>query len=680
MHLPQSGVCTLTKSIFRRALALVFSVGALIFLLLSRDLFYYESVGFQTTYYVGSFLLVFAIAALLLTEFHFSASSRKSVSLVVFVGSSLPLLIMMETFDINDLFSINSFALLFNFLLVWLILWVFYSITSRFSLSIRITAVILYIMAFANSAVRIFRGTPISALDLYNLRTAAAVSGRYEYPFDFYFFTGTLLLIFVFLLAGLATWRVESKKARWAARGSCVAALAAFALVFSNTPFLNSLEISDYLWNQNIAFEENGMLLSLVYSTKYLHIATPEDYSAANVQQIITGSEANPEQAYAKETLPNGQKPNLIVIMNESFSDLSVLGDFESTPDYMPFVHSLAGSKNTITGTMRVSTFGGGTCNTEFEFLTGNTLAFFPTSSIVYQQYINSDLPSLATNLKAQGYSADAVHPYYSYCWKRDEVYPLLGFDHFYDLDSFHNAKMIGSFVSNCVSDESDFEKVIDLFENKQEGQPMFLFNVTMQNHGGYSRLINAPEESVHMEMDGYTSTAADNYLSLIKASDTAFENLIDYFSTVDEPTIVLMFGDHEPNLPTSFYETLLGKSLDDLTQADAQKRYEVPFVLWANYDITAGGTEAGTISANYLATLLLQTAGLETTPYQDYLNQLSTQIPSINLNGYIGADGNEYSFDEESPYTQLLDDYRRLQYNYMFDKRGRLGELYDPA
>ena len=680
MHLPQGGVCTLTKSIFRRALALVFSVGALIFLLLSRDLFYYESNGFETTYYVGSFLLVFAIAALLLTEFHFAVSLRKTVSLVVFIASSLPLLIMMETFDVNDLFSVHSFAILFNFLLVWLILWVFYSITSRFSLSIRITAVILYIMAFANSAVRIFRGTPISALDLYNVRTAAAVSDRYEYPFDFYFFTGTLLLIFVFLLAGLATWRVESKKARWAARGGCVAALAVFALVFSNTPFLNSLEISDYLWNQNIAFEENGMLLSLAYSTKYLHIDTPDTYSVANVQQIVTDSEADPIKAYAKETLPEGQKPNLIVIMNESFSDLSVLGDFDATPDYMPFVHSLAGSENTITGTMRVSTFGGGTCNTEFEFLTGNTLAFFPASSIVYQQYINSDLPSLATNLKAQGYSADAVHPYYGYCWKRDEVYPLLGFEHFYDLDSFHNAKMIGSFVSNCVSDESDFEKVIELFENKQQGQPMFLFNVTMQNHGGYSRLINAPDESVHMEMDGYTSAAADNYLSLIKATDTAFENLIDYFSTVDEPTIVLMFGDHEPNLPTSFYETLLGKSLDDLTQADAQKRYEVPFVLWANYDIEAGGSETGTISANYLSTLLLQTAGLETTPYQNYLNGLSTQIPSINLNGYIGADGNEYSFDDESPYTQLIEDYRSIQYNYMFDKKGRLSELYNPS
>ena len=146
-----------------------------------------------------------------------------------------------------------------------------------------------------------------------------------------------------------------------------------------------------------------------------------------------------------------------------------------------------------------------------------------------------------------------------------------------------------------------DFEKLIELYENKDPDQPMFLFNVTMQNHGGYSSLINAPDELVHMSKGDYTSEYADNYLSLVRATDTAFSELIDYFSEVEEPTIILMFGDHAPNLPDGVYEALMGKSLEELSLEETQQRYTTPFVLWANYDIEGSGTTGEITSANYL-------------------------------------------------------------------------------
>lgn len=87
--------------------------------------------------------------------------------------------------------------------------------------------------------------------------------------------------------------------------------------------------------------------------------------------------------------------------MDEAFSDLSVLGDFDTNTDYMPFVHSLEkGNENTITGYLNTSVCGGNTADTEFEFLTGNTMAFLPVGSIPYQQYIKSKTPSLASYLK----------------------------------------------------------------------------------------------------------------------------------------------------------------------------------------------------------------------------------------------------------------------------------------
>ena len=358
---------------------------------------------------------------------------------------------------------------------------------------------------------------------------------------------------------------------------------------------------------------------------------------------------------------------------------LLAVGLFNLLALLMSFIRSMTGRENTITGDLRVSTFGGGTCNTEFEFLTGCTLGFFPTGSVVYQQYIRQATPSLVTLLQQQGYTAYAVHPFYNYCWNRNKVYPLLGFEHFYDLSDFPGAKMLGSYVSNCVSDESDFEKLIELFEEKDPGEPLFLFNVTMQNHGGYSKLLNAPDELVHMSKGDYTSQYADNYLSLIRATDAAFEDLISYFEQVEEPTIILLFGDHAPNLPDGVYEALMGKDLDDLTLEETQQRYTTPFVLWANYDIETGTGDAGTISANYLSTLLLRTAGLETSAYMDFLDQLSRQIPAINLNGYLGADGTEYSYEDDSEYLDLIEEYRSLQYNYLFDKEDRLDSLFTP-
>ena len=661
---------TLARSLPLRILAVSFSVGALLFLIFNHSLFDYGSDGFYLSYYIGSLVLAILIGPLLLLRLHLSERTTCWLSLGIFLGSAFPLFMMMEAFDLNGIFSVFISAFFFNLLMIWLICWILYSFCSSFVISLRIAAVLFYLLGLINSAVRTFRGTPISALDLYNIRTAAAVAGGYRYPFEFYFFTATLLFLFVWVLAGKATWRCRSRRARWISRGSCAVCVAGFCVVFSNTAFLNQIGIEDYLWNQNLAFEDNGLLVSVAYSTKYLQVEVPEDYSPEQVQQIADKVQEN--------TSPLAEEqPNLIVIMNESLYDLATAGSFETDLEYMPFLHSMQGRENTITGQLRVSTFGGGTCNTEFEFLTGCSLGFFPSGSVVYQQYIRQEIPSLVTLLREQGYTANAVHPFYNYCWNRNKVYPLLGFEHFYDLSDFPGAKMLGSYVSNCVSDESDYEKLIELFEEKEPGQPLFLFNVTMQNHGGYAKLLNTPDELVHMNKGSYTSSYADNYLSLIRASDAAFEDLISYFEQVEEPTIILLFGDHAPNLPDGVYEQLMGKDLDDLTLEETQQRYTTPFVLWANYDIETGDGDAGTVSANYLSTLLLRTAGLKTSTYMDFLDQLSQQVPAINLNGYIGADGVEYSFDEESEYLDLIEEYRSLQYNYLFDNKNRLDSLF---
>ena len=374
-------------------------------------------------------------------------------------------------------------------------------------------------------------------------------------------------------------------------------------------------------------------------------------------------------------------QPNILVIMNEAFSDLSVYGDFNTTEDYMPFWRSL--KKNTVRGNLYVSVKGGNTANTEFEFLTGNTMAFLPTGSVPYQQFLNGAMPSLASQLGKLGYQTAALHPYYSTGWNRDKVYPYLGFDseYFRDTGDFPDATLLRGWVD----DESAFDKLIELYEEKEEGSPLFAFEVTMQNHGGYSKeyedltneiqFSDAGEDlrSVHQVQ----IEATEKYLTLIKKTDEAFENLIDYFQDEDEKTIILMFGDHQPaEYITNSVLRVLGE--DTATRNDTTDKlktsYEVPFVMWANYDIEEKEVDA--ISTNYLSGLLMDTAGLEKTGYQSWLEKLQQQYPVVTANFYQGTDGTFQQWSNEKQ-NGILNDYAILQYNNLVDKKHRIKNFF---
>ena len=233
------------------------------------------------------------------------------------------------------------------------------------------------------------------------------------------------------------------------------------------------------------------------------------------------------------------------------------------------------------------------------------------------------------------------------------------------------------TFLRRYVSDEFDFRQVEQMYEERDEGRPFFLFNVTMQNHSSYTSTSSNFQQEVWLtgDMEG-KYPKADQYLSLVKRTDDAFQQLTSYFSQVSEPTIICIFGDHQPSIESGFYEEIFGKSLNELTLEERQKMYQTPFIIWANYEIEEQEVEA--ISANYLSTLLMEVAGLPLTDYQQYLSQLHTKIPVINANGYLGDDGQWYLIDDKtSPYADLVADYDKVQYNNLFDTENRVENLY---
>jgi hypothetical protein len=356
--------------------------------------------------------------------------------------------------------------------------------------------------------------------------------------------------------------------------------------------------------------------------------------------------------------------------MNESYADLHSLGDFSTVFPVMNYYKSL--NKNTIKGNLSVSVLGGGTCNTEFEFLTGLNMAFLPSGVMAYSHYIKDDLESMATVLQEQGYTPIAFHPGKASSWDRDKIYPNLGFETFYTVEDMDNpVYMRGAYVS----DASDYDFVMKLFEEKDPDEKLFLFNVTIQNHGGYMLDTVGMKEWVAMRGDYRKYNQAEQYLSLMRASDLALKELITYFEQVDEPTMIVFFGDHQPNVETEFIEDLVGKPWTSFNMDEVQSRYTVPFFIWCNYDIEEAYYDS--ISVNYLSTLAMEVAGVEMPAYNQYLSKLYGTLPAVNSLGYKDAEGLWHYFREENDLTPYLNGYEMVQYDYLFGKKNRVDGLY---
>ena len=526
-------------------------------------------------------------------------------------------------------------------------------------------------IGMANHYLISFRGRTLFPGDFLTLRTAANVAGNYDYrPDSMQWLTIGIFAAVLVLLSFLP--REEKRLFDWRGFAPAAAGTAVFLAAFFGTGWVEGLGIEPSMWTTR----GNGLVLNFTVCLKYMKVEKPDSYSQETLAALA--GENPSDAADAAASADGGIRPvNVIVIMNESLSDLSVLPGVETNMDAMPFLRSL--TENTVKGYAYSSVFGGTTANSEYEFLTGNTTAFLPAGTVPYQMYVSPGDPSLVSQMEALGYTTIAAHPYRSSGWNRPTVYADYGFDEVYFESDFQDrAYMRGDERTGYVTDRCDYENLIRWYEEKEEGQPLFLFNVTMQNHSAYQMAwTNLPKEVwLTGELENRFQTV-NQYLSLVYQSDQAFEDLIDYFSQVEEPTMILLFGDHQPQVATNFYTDVLGTNPDTAT---AQKKQMVPFVLWANYDIPeAQGVE---LSLNYLSALLMDTANLPMTGYQKFLSQLWETAPVINTVGIGDAQGNWYGENAALPeeLDGAIEDYKVLLYNNVFDKKDRVESFFTLA
>lgn len=562
----------------------------------------------------------------------------------------------------NPFKTMKTPAQLLNIALFEILMLLLITALGRVRLALMIETGFFLLVGIANYFVLSFRSAPIMPWDIFSIRTAASVADNFKYTMDKDAVLASLGLLVLLAAEFFLTGNKRFLNWKFRLGGALISFLClyGFTVLIQADSSVTRFRLYDKLFTPTTMSYKDGTALAFLMELEYLIVDKPAGYSTAEAKEILSAYETqNAANVSGGET--SEKLPNIIVIMNEAFSDLSVLGDFETNQDYMPFLHSLMeNGENTKSGYLHVSVLGGNTANTEFEFLTGNSMAFLPQGSIPYQQYVKNEIPTLASHLKEYGYTTIGMHPYNASGWDRDKVYPLLGLDETYFIKDFDHPEIIRKYVS----DRADYEKIIELFEAKEEGKPLFLFNVTMQNHSSYSDAYDnfTPDISV----PGADSEVLDNYLSLIHLSDSALEYLISYFEQTDEPTVIVFFGDHQPtdSVVRPVWK-LNGKSGSSLTDEEYARRYEVPYIIWTNYESeTVRGADT---SANLLAIKVLETAGIPQSAYTAYLSKLSESFSVISAIQGISAGGTAAPIED---WGNALTEYRKVQYYQLFDNK----------
>ncbi len=590
-------------------------------------------------------------------------NGRRIVSFFLLFAVPIIIFYLMEFYTHNPFQTMLPGIQCLNIIFFELVMALGLFIFKKGRIALWVEAVIFAIVGLVNYFVLDFRSAPVMPWDILSVKTAASVADNYNYRLDKQAAIVLALFALVLLISSYCDISVTFIKLRVSGALISFILLTAFVNYTQSNDCLYRFRLYDKLFTPTTMTYKDGTVVAFCMQLQYLFVEKPEGYSKERAEEILQEGMSQPYSDIEsfQTALEAKNTPNIIVIMNEAFSDLNILGDFSSSEDYIPFVRSLLeGAENTQSGYLGVSVLGGNTANTEFEFLTGGTMAFLPQGSIPYQQYINGEMPSLASYLKELGYSTIALHPYGATGWHRHQVYPWLGFDSFLSLEDFTSPKQIRKYVS----DESDYEKIFQLFEEKEAGKPLFLFNVTMQNHSSYTDAYT--DFTPDVKVEGSDSFALSQYLSLLKVSDREIEKLVGYFQDQSERTLIVFFGDHQPtdSVVRDIWR-LNDKSDQALSRKEQCLRYQVPFFIWANYDIEE--ITGMNTSPNYLGSLTLRAAGLPLSPLHEFLDRLRQDYPVLSSIEVQDARGTSYEIKEKE--EELLK-YAIVQYYLLMEER----------
>lgn len=393
-------------------------------------------------------------------------------------------------------------------------------------------------------------------------------------------------------------------------------------------------------WNALSSYAAQGFVPGFLAALQDMGIPMPEGYSeemAVALQDAYaarygyvrgdTAEHVSASSQFERET------PSIVVVMNETFSDLSFMDDlgvgYEGPAAFNAVDDAL------VRGKLAVSAYGGGTCNSEFEFLTGNSLAYIGAGKYPYTLYDLSHCDNLAAQLGQLGYETTAIHPNLGSNWSRSDVYASFGFDCFLTIDDFGDAPTFHS----GVTDRATYERVLDQLRSSDD--PQFVFDVTMQGHSGYDQhnvdegLLRGYEPSY---LDAKDAGQLDEYLACIDQADADLAWLMDELRALDRPVVLVFFGDHQPGFSHKLNDAL---HPDEGEPRHGARTYQTDYLVWANYHVAGtDGARYEAASSSTLAAVALDAVGAPLSGFQAAQLGIRQDMPMLNLFSYQDANG----------------------------------------
>ena len=465
---------------------------------------------------------------------------------------------------------------------------------------------------------------------------------------------------------------------------SLAALLALVFGVFLQPAVTQSFGIYPDAWMQDRYYRWYGVITGFMTNLTNLEIDEPEGYSEEAVNALLDETEAagaiwtgpNFPDSYAARTDPAAieKEPTIIYVMDESYWDVSELEQYGVTfdTDVSPNLHAL--QQTSAYGKVYSPSFGGGTCDVEFEALTGHSVGFLPSGCKPYQQHVTRPMFALPSYLKDRGYQTAAVHCYYAKYWSRNTAYPNLGFDDFVSLEDMRGVEKVRDYYwkGGLVTDASMGEQIIGEYERLKAASdaPVFLHAVTMQNHTNYNAANYPDDQRVHVTsapagLKASTVGALEDFATGVRDADALLGQLVSYFSQVDEPVILVFWGDHY-NPIDSGYDVYTATGYASADSADP-RLHQTTLLMWSNYSNYQ--VDLGTIAAYEISPVMMDLFGLEQPLYFQYLNRQlrygyrsCTGGVTVNWDGTVGR-------GLTGRQTAWRQDHWLLQYDLMFGK-----------
>lgn len=551
----------------------------------------------------------------------------------------------------------STFSFAITFLFLFLLLGSFFFLPNFLFIPVVILEFIfLLIVAFGSHVKFKLRGEYFTPFDLYLLNEGADISTLMNGLIGWREITAIIGILVILGLFCYFFFRFKKKVSFISRFLLSLVSVVCFAAIYTH-PSLFTLR-SYYKDVETVeSYNQYGFIGAYLTLWEKAKKAAPEEYDKSTIKQII----ANQEKEGKVDEVDSNFKPNIIVVLAEALWDPLQLKNITFKEDPIPYFRHLM--ETSSSGVMLTHTYGGGTFNTELEVLTGLSTRFSPEESYIGQ--MNRPIDSLAYVLKNQGYHTASVHNFKNWYYGRNEIYKLIGFDKFVSMEFFNNPNYIGPFIDDSLL----MEKV--LAELKQTKGPDFLNVVTVATHGPYTdqRYEQLPELT-SSDMTDSSKYILNLYTKLLEEFDESMRTLIEGIKEMDEPTMVVVYGDHLPFLGEDYavYRESGYYNGDLKNFEEYKKMYQTPLLVWNNFS-GQNKREDLRMTPNFLGSYILAHANKEMSPIfqanRDLYLQGTTVIPRRDF------------FAEEGVKEADLLDFKLLQYDalkgnqYSYQGRG---------